>query len=209
MTNSKDKTIEVLGQERRRRWSVEEKLAMVRESLEPGQSVSVVARRNGINPNQLFHWRKLYQDGSLSAVSAGEAVVPASELADALKQIRELQRMLGKKTMEAEILKEAVEIARSRKWIAHSPVNVKRVYRVMRDHDLLLERRRKQPGVARRHEGRVAVDTSNTRWCSDGFEFRCEDGEKLRVTFALDCCDREAISWVASPTATVATMSAT
>ncbi|WP_280287829.1 IS3 family transposase [Pseudomonas sp. BN417] len=278
MTTSKDKSIEVLGQERRRRWSVEEKLAMVRESLEPGQSVSVVARRNGINANQLFHWRKLYQDGSLSAVSAGEAVVPASELADALKQIRELQRMLGKKTMEAEILKEAVEIARSRKLacaltlvaggrpvkvvseslgVARSqltarlkqpsgekrirrrtfndaalveriqqaigelpsygyrrvwgllrrqyeqqalpPINVKRVYRVMRDHDLLLERRRKQPGVARRHEGRVAVATSNSRWCSDGFEFRCEDGDKLRVTFALDCCDREAISWVASP----------
>ena len=112
MTTSKDRHIEVLGQERRRRWSVEEKLTMVRESLEPGHSVSVVARRHGINPNQLFHWRKLYQDGSLSAVSAGEAVVPASELADAMKQIRELQRMLGKKTMEAEVLKEAVEIAR-------------------------------------------------------------------------------------------------
>ena len=111
-----------MGQERRRRWSPEQKLAMVRESLEPGQSVSVVARRNGINANQLFLWRKLYQDGSLSAVSAGEAVVPASQLSDALKQIRELQRMLGKKTMEAEILKEAVEIARSRKWIAHSPL---------------------------------------------------------------------------------------
>ncbi len=95
---------------------------MVRESLEPGQSVSVVARHNGINPNQLFHWRKLYQDGSLSAVSVGEAVVPASELADAMKQIRELQRMLGKKTMKAEALREAVEIARSRKWIAHSPL---------------------------------------------------------------------------------------
>jgi transposase len=122
MTTSKDRHIEVLGQERRRRWSVEEKLTMVRESLEPGQSVSVVARRNGINPNQLFHWRKLYQYGSLSAVSAGEAMVPASELADAMKQIRELQRMLGKKAMEAEVLKEAVEIARSRKWIAHSPL---------------------------------------------------------------------------------------
>ncbi|MBC2657016.1 hypothetical protein H7A76_16380 [Pseudomonas sp. MSSRFD41] len=36
--------------------------------------------------------------------------------------MRELQRILGKKTMEAEILKEAVEIARSRKWIAHSPL---------------------------------------------------------------------------------------
>lgn len=33
-----------------------------------------------------------------------------------------------------------------------------------------------------------------------GFEFRCEDGAKLSVTFALDCCDREAIGWVASPT---------
>lgn len=97
MTNSNDKSRELLGQERRRRWSPEQKLAMVRESLEPGQSVSVVVRRNGINANQLFLWRKLYQDGSLSAVSAGEAVVPASELSDALKQIRELQRMLGKK----------------------------------------------------------------------------------------------------------------
>lgn len=122
MTNSNDKSGELLGRERRRRWSPEQKLTMVRESLEPGQSVSLVARRNGINANQLFLWRKLYQDGSLSAVSAGEAVVPASELSDALKQIRELQRMLGKKTMEAEILKEAVEIARSRKWIAHSPL---------------------------------------------------------------------------------------
>ncbi len=79
-------------------------------------------------------------------------------------------------------------------------INVKRVYRVMRDHNLLLERRIKQPGVPRRHEGRIAVQTSDTRWCSNGFEFRCEDGAKLSVTFALDCCDREAIGWVASPT---------
>ena len=57
----------------------------------------------------------------MSAVSAEEAV-PASELVDALKQIRELQRMLGKKTTDAELLKEAVEIAHSRKWIAHSPL---------------------------------------------------------------------------------------
>ena len=122
MTNSNDKSGEFLGQEQRRRWSSEQKLAMVRESLEPGQRVLIVARRNCINANQLFLWRKLYQDGSLSAVSAGEAVVPASELSDTLKQIRELQRMLGKKAMGAEILEEAVEIARSRKWIAHSPL---------------------------------------------------------------------------------------
>lgn len=71
----KDRHIEVLGRERGRRWSVEEKVTIVRKSLEPGQSVSVVARRNGTNPNQLFQRRKLYQDGNLSTVSAGEAEV--------------------------------------------------------------------------------------------------------------------------------------
>ncbi len=91
-------------------------------------------------------------------------------------------------------------LRREREAQSLPPINVKRVYRVMRDHDLLLARRIKQPGVQRRHEGRIAVTTSDTRWCSDGFEFRCDDGAKLSVTFALDCCDREAIGWVASPT---------
>lgn len=100
--------------ERRRRWTTEQKLAIVRESLKPGISVSFVARQHDVNPNQLFHWRKLYQDGSLSAVKAGEELVPASQLADALRQIRELQRMLDKKTIENEILREAVEYGRPR-----------------------------------------------------------------------------------------------
>ncbi|RMV46732.1 putative transposase for insertion element [Pseudomonas amygdali pv. lachrymans] len=91
-------------------------------------------------------------------------------------------------------------LRREREVQSLAPINMKRVYRVMRDNNLLLERRIKQPGVQRRHEGRIAVTTSDTRWCSDGFEFRCDDGAKLSVTFALDCCDREAISWVASPT---------
>ncbi|EPO6110461.1 DDE-type integrase/transposase/recombinase, partial [Escherichia coli] len=51
------------------------------------------------------------------------------------------------------------------------------------------------PPSKRAHTGKVAVKESNQRWCSDGFEFRCDNGEKLRVTFALDCCDREALYW--------------
>ncbi|WP_334625629.1 DDE-type integrase/transposase/recombinase, partial [Escherichia coli] len=47
----------------------------------------------------------------------------------------------------------------------------------------------------RAHTGRVAVKESNQRWCSDGFEFCCDNGERLRVTFALDCSDREALHW--------------
>ncbi|MGF6267102.1 transposase InsO family protein [Paraburkholderia youngii] len=79
-----------------------------------------------------------------------------------------------------------------------APVNAKRVYRVMRVHGLLLQRRPSPPRPQRRHDGKVAVAKSTQRWCSDGFEFRCDNGEPLRVTFALDCCDREAMSWAAT-----------
>ena len=120
-------TIEVISvsEERRRRWSPQEKAALVRQTYEPGMSVSLVARQNGVAASLLFNWRKLDREGALTAVSAGESVVPASELASARAQIAQLQRMLGKKTMEAEILKEAVELAREKKWIARSPLSNK------------------------------------------------------------------------------------
>lgn len=62
------------------------------------------------------------QEGGLTAIAAGEDAVPASELAAAVKQIKELQRLLGKKTMEAELLQEGVDIGRQKKWIAHMPL---------------------------------------------------------------------------------------
>ena len=76
------------------------------------------------------------------------------------------------------------------------PPNHKRVYRLMKVSGLLLAR---HTGVdTRQHDGKVAVETRNTRWCSDGFEIPCDNGERVRVAFSLDCCDREAISWVAT-----------
>lgn len=122
-----NQTIEVVTvtEERRRRWSVQEKAALVKETYEPGMSVSLVARKHGISASQLFNWRKLEREGALVAVHSGESVVPASELAAARAQIAQLQRMLGKKTMEAEILREAVELAREKKWIARSPLSDK------------------------------------------------------------------------------------
>ncbi|EOR3966375.1 IS3 family transposase [Escherichia coli] len=267
--------IDVLGPEKRRRRTTQEKIAIVQQSFEPGMTVSLVARQHGVAASQLFLWRKQYQEGSLTAVAAGEQVVPASELAAAMKQIKELQRLLGKKTMENELLKEAVEYGRGKKvdsaraliargwgvslvsrclrvsraqlhvilrrtddWkdgrrsrhsddtdvllrihhvIGELPtygyrrvwallrrqaeldgmpaINAKRVYRIMRQNALLLERKTAVPPSKRAHTGKVAVKESNQRWCSDGFEFRCDNGEKLRVTFALDCCDREALHW--------------
>ncbi|MFZ5618843.1 MAG: IS66-like element accessory protein TnpA [Pseudomonadota bacterium] len=49
---------EILGRERRRRWSDEEKAEIVAESFRPGVSVSWVARRHGVSASQLFNWRK-------------------------------------------------------------------------------------------------------------------------------------------------------
>lgn len=110
----------LLGQEVRKRKTPQEKIAIIQQTMEPGMNVSHVARLHGIQPSLLFKWKKQYQEGSLTAVAAGEEVVPASELTAALKQVRELQRLLGKKTMEVEILKEAVEYGQSRKWITVS-----------------------------------------------------------------------------------------
>jgi DNA replication protein DnaC len=63
-------------------------------------SVSLVARQHGVAPNQLFTWRRLYAEGALSAIGAGEEVVPASEYRALQHQVRELQRLLGK-TLDA------------------------------------------------------------------------------------------------------------
>jgi putative transposase len=277
MTSSNLKSEVLNGPERRRRRTPAEKLAIVAETQEPGVTVSLVARRHGIAPNQLFLWRRLASQGALTATEAEEPVVPASEYRSLQGQIRELQRLLGKKTMEAEILKEALEVSAGSKkhllrvavvaegrfamktvcdvlGVARSNVairtraplakplgrppqpetdllaeikavigdmptygyrrvwavlrraaeaqsrqapNHKRIYRVMKAHGLLLQR---HAGGAeeRRHEGRIAVDRSNLRWCSDGFELGCDNGEKVRVAFALDCCDREIMGFVAT-----------
>jgi transposase-like protein len=84
-------------------------------------SVSLVARKEGVAASLLFQWRKLERQGALTAVSADEAVVPASELAAARAEIAKLQRVLGKKTLENEILKEAVEYAAEKSGLRARP----------------------------------------------------------------------------------------
>ena len=74
------------------------------------------------------------------------------------------------------------------------PANHKRVYRLMKVHGLLLEKHTAdRPGRA--HDGKVVVMRSNLRWCSDGFEFACWNGEIVRIAFVLDAHDREVIAW--------------
>ena len=127
MTTPKDRPdmgqIEVITSvQRRRRWTPEEKRALLEEAEHPGSSVSAVARKYGINPNQMFHWRKLMREGALVAVGADDHVVPASEVKQLKAQIRELERLLGKKTMETEILRDAIRIAREKKLLLRMPL---------------------------------------------------------------------------------------
>ena len=123
MSNLRTNKVEVVTSvQRRRRWTPEQKLEIVKKTNEPGSSVSLVAREFGLTAAQLFQWRKAYLEGSLVAVGANKTVVPASELQEAMKRIKQLEGALGRKTLENEILKEAVDFAKAKKWSAHSPV---------------------------------------------------------------------------------------
>ena len=121
MTEKIDRVEVITSVQRRRRWSAEEKARMVQETYAPGMTVSLVARQHGVAPNQLFSWRRLYAEGALSAVSAGEELVPASDYRALQHQVRELQRLLGKKTLETEILRDALDLAQPKKRLLRSP----------------------------------------------------------------------------------------
>jgi putative transposase len=75
-------------------------------------------------------------------------------------------------------------------------VNHKRIYRIMRINHLLLPKYTGRP--TRLHAGTIITLTSNMRWCSDGFEILCFNGDKVRVAFAMDCSDREVMSYIAT-----------
>jgi transposase len=111
---------------RRRRFSAEEKRALLEEAERPGNSISSVARRHGLSPSLLFRWRRLADEGSMSSLGADENVVAESEVKQLKARVRELERLLGKKTLENEILKDAIEIAREKKLISRSLLPMKK-----------------------------------------------------------------------------------
>lgn len=108
--------------QRRRRYSGQEKAQFVAMTMQPGSSVSSVARQYGISPSLLFKWKRLMQDGGITAVEANDQVVSVSDYNSLLKKVKQLEQMLGRKTVEAEILKDALEIAQAKKYISHMPL---------------------------------------------------------------------------------------
>ena len=75
---------------------------------ELGSSVFLVARRHGLTAAQLYQWRKAYLEGSMIAVGdTDKTAVPASELQEAMRRIKQLEGALGRKTLEYKINNEA------------------------------------------------------------------------------------------------------
>ncbi len=110
--------IEAVEPGRRRRFTSEQKRALLEEASRPGGSVSGTARRYGVAPSLLFLWKRLMEDGADEGLEANEQVVPVSEVKRLEAKIRDLERALGRKTMENEILTEAVRLAREKKLIS-------------------------------------------------------------------------------------------
>jgi putative transposase len=119
----------------------------------------------------------------------GRPPLPDDELVSKIKAVIAELATYGYRRVHAVLKRQALAAGLK-------PPNHKRVYRVMKVHGLLLDRH--VGGDERRHDGRIAVDERNRRWCSDGFEIGCDNGERVRVAFALDCCDREAMSFLAT-----------
>lgn len=97
----------------RRVFTLEQKRGFIEKAKQAG-SVSLICRKYGLAPSMLFEWRRRMEEGALSGLNAGEEVVPVSQMRELNNKIWGLERLLGKKTMEIEILKEAVEIGRKK-----------------------------------------------------------------------------------------------
>jgi len=89
-----------------RRLTLSEKIAIVRESLAPGVVAAHVARRHGIALNVLYYWRKVYREiASTDLTAAPKEETTQGELADLRLQVRNLERLLGQRTLEIALLK--------------------------------------------------------------------------------------------------------
>lgn len=123
MPNDTQRIEIITGRERRRRYTGQEKVRFVEETMQPGMTVSAVARMHGISPSLLFGWRRRMAEGGQVAVQADEEVVAASRVRELETRVRDLERLLGRKTLEVEVLKEALAAARVKKvaWPLPSP----------------------------------------------------------------------------------------
>jgi len=105
----------------RRHLTAEKKLAIVKASYAPDVTVAEIARRYNVGLSSLVKWRKYALEGSLMSVKDNTPPASAAEVKKLKKEVQQLQKLLGKKSLQIEILQEAVELAREKKLISGQP----------------------------------------------------------------------------------------
>jgi len=133
--------------------------------------------------HELRHRDQSWRDGRTGRTPAGDADL----LGELREQIAELPSYGYRRACAL--------VNRQRALDGAARVNPKRAYRVMDQAGLLLPKAPRRRHSSRPHEGVVSVTRSDLRWCSDGFEIKCDSGETVTTTFAKDCCDREVMAW--------------
>ena len=106
----------------RRRLTAEQKMAIVQASYVPGVIVAEIARKYHIGLSSLLKWRQLAIGGSLMSVKDNEPAASAGEVKKLKKRIAQLEQILGKKSLQVDLLKDAIEIAREKKLISRQPL---------------------------------------------------------------------------------------
>src|SRR5215468_487672 len=105
----------------RRVFSTDFKRSTVQRILTGEKTLAELSRALDIAPSVIRNWKRFAEAGATTAVQASEDVVPASQLREAYAKIRELERALGRKTMEVEILRAAQEVVKNDRRCAESP----------------------------------------------------------------------------------------
>ena len=90
------------------RWrSLTEKLGIVRESLVPGASAADVAKSHGISLSMIYRWRRAYRDMITTDLTLSSGETRADDSVAGLRlQVRNLERLLGQRTLEIALLRE-------------------------------------------------------------------------------------------------------
>src|SRR5213593_2120846 len=101
----------------RRMFTTEFKRATVQRIVTGEKTVAELSRELDIAPSVIRNWKRFAEAGATTAVQASEDVVPASHLREAYAKIRELERLLGKKQMEIEILQAAQDVVKKSPWL--------------------------------------------------------------------------------------------
>jgi transposase len=101
----------------RRIFTAEFKRGIVQQLAKGEKTLAEVSREFDIQPSVIREWTHRVEAGAKTAVAANEDVVPASALREAQQRIRDLERLVGKKQMEIEILEAAREVVKKSPWL--------------------------------------------------------------------------------------------